>query len=102
MSAAEKRAVRQRLTSGEARMVVGTHTLVQEQVEFAHLGLVVIDEQHRFGVEQRAALMEKGEAPDVLLLTARPTPRSLAPTRSGDLDISVLKQRAPARGQVRS
>src|SRR5690606_29741771 len=102
MSAAEKRAVRQRLTSGEARLVVGTHTLVQEQVEFAHLGLVVIDEQHRFGVEQRAALMEKGEAPDVLLLTATPIPRSLALTRYGDLDISVLKQRPPGRGEIRS
>jgi ATP-dependent DNA helicase RecG len=102
MSAAEKRAVRQRLTSGEARLVVGTHTLVQEQVEFAHLGLVVIDEQHRFGVEQRAALMDKGEAPDVLLLTATPIPRSLALTRYGDLDISVLKQRPPGRGEVRT
>jgi ATP-dependent DNA helicase RecG len=102
MSAAEKRAVRQRLTSGEARLIVGTHTLVQEQVEFAHLGLVVIDEQHRFGVEQRAALMDKGEAPDVLLLTATPIPRSLALTRYGDLDISVLRQRPPGRGEVRT
>ena len=102
MSAAEKRAVRQRLTSGDARLVVGTHTLVQEQVEFAHLGLVVIDEQHRFGVEQRGALMSKGEAPDVLLLTATPIPRSLALTRYGDLDLSVLKQRPPGRGEVRT
>lgn len=102
LGAAEKKAVRRRLTSGEASMVVGTHALVQEQVAFAHLGLVVIDEQHRFGVEQRAALMEKGEAPDVLLLTATPIPRSLALTRYGDLDVSVLRQRPPGRGTLRT
>jgi len=102
LTAAEKKAVRQRLTSGEAALVVGTHALVQEQVAFAHLGLVVIDEQHRFGVEQRAALMDKGEAPDVLLLTATPIPRSLALTRYGDLDISVLRERPPGRGTIRT
>jgi ATP-dependent DNA helicase RecG len=102
MTAAEKKAVRQRLTGGEAKLVVGTHALVQEQVEFAHLGLVVIDEQHRFGVEQRSALMNKGEAPDVLLLTATPIPRSLALTRYGDLDLSVLKAKPPGRGEIRS
>jgi ATP-dependent DNA helicase RecG len=102
MTAAEKKAVRQRLTNGDARLVVGTHALVQEQVEFAHLGLVVIDEQHRFGVEQRSALMNKGEAPDVLLLTATPIPRSLALTRYGDLDISVLKAKPPGRGEIRT
>jgi ATP-dependent DNA helicase RecG len=102
MSAAEKKAVRQRLTSGEAARVVGTHARVQEQVAFAHLGLVGIDEQHRFGVEQRAALMDKGEAPDVLLLTATPIPRSLALTRYGDLDISVLRERPPGRGAIRT
>ncbi len=102
LSPKEKTAVRQRLTSGEAPLVVGTHALVQEQVAFAHLGLVVIDEQHRFGVEQRAALMGKGEAPDTLLLTATPIPRSLALTRYGDLDVSTLRQRPPGRGEIRT
>src|SRR6476661_10884931 len=77
---AEKAAVRKRLASGQARLAVGTHALLQEGVTFKRLGLVVIDEQHRFGVEQRAALIGKGVAPDVLLLTATPIPRSLALT----------------------
>jgi ATP-dependent DNA helicase RecG len=99
---AEKAAVRKRLASGETRLVVGTHALLQEGVGFQRLGLVVIDEQHRFGVEQRAALMGKGTAPDVLLLTATPIPRSLALTLYGDLDISTLKERPPGRGIVRT
>lgn len=98
LSASEKEAVRQRIKSGEARMVVGTHALIQQPVVFARLGLAVIDEQHRFGVEQRAALTSKGEGPDVLLLTATPIPRSLALTRYGDLDVSVLRERPPGRG----
>jgi ATP-dependent DNA helicase RecG len=102
MTASEKQAVRQRLVSGAARLVVGTHALVQEQVVFARLGIVVIDEQHRFGVEQRGALIAKGTAPDTLLLTATPIPRSLALTRYGDLDLSVLKERPPGRGAVRT
>jgi ATP-dependent DNA helicase RecG len=101
-SAAEKAAVRARLASGEARVAVGTHALMQESVSFRRLGLVVIDEQHRFGVEQRAALIGKGAAPDVLLLTATPIPRSLALTLYGDLDISTLKERPPGRGKVRT
>jgi ATP-dependent DNA helicase RecG len=83
-------------------VVVGTHALLQESVSFRRLGLVVIDEQHRFGVEQRAALIGKGAAPDVLLLTATPIPRSLALTLYGDLDVSTLKQRPPGRGTVRT
>ena len=83
-------------------MVVGTHALVQESVEFRRLGLVIIDEQHRFGVEQRSALVGKGAAPDVLLLSATPIPRSLALTRYGDLDVSVLRERPPGRGSVRT
>jgi ATP-dependent DNA helicase RecG len=102
LGAADKRAARTRLADGETRLVVGTHALVQDQVAFHRLGLVVIDEQHRFGVEQRAALMHKGDAPDVLLLTATPIPRSLALTRFGDLDASVLKARPPGRGVVRT
>jgi ATP-dependent DNA helicase RecG len=101
-TAAEKAAVRKRLANGQARLVVGTHALLQEGVSFHRLGLVVIDEQHRFGVEQRAALIGKGAAPDVLLLTATPIPRSLALTLYGDLDISTLKQRPPGRGTVRT
>jgi ATP-dependent DNA helicase RecG len=98
----EKAAVRARLASGEARIAVGTHALMQESVSFRRLGLVVIDEQHRFGVEQRAALIGKGPAPDVLLLTATPIPRSLALTLYGDLDVSTLKERPPGRGTVRT
>ena len=102
LSAGDKAAVRERLRSGGARVVIGTHALMQDQVAFRRLGLVVIDEQHRFGVEQRAALIGKGSAPDVLLLTATPIPRSLALTRYGDLDISVLREKPPGRGEVRT
>ncbi len=102
LGASDKKAARARLASGETQLVVGTHALVQEGVAFSKLGLVVIDEQHRFGVEQRSALMLKGEAPDVLLLTATPIPRSLALTRYGDLDMSVLKVRPPGRGTIRT
>ena len=101
-TAAEKTAVRGRLASGQARLAVGTHALMQESVSFRRLGLVVIDEQHRFGVEQRAALIGKGAAPDVLLLTATPIPRSLALTLYGDLDVSTLRERPPGRGTVRT
>jgi ATP-dependent DNA helicase RecG len=99
---AEKAGVRKRLASGEARLAVGTHALLQEGVGFRRLGVVVIDEQHRFGVEQRAALIGKGAAPDVLLLTATPIPRSLALTWYGDLDVSTLRTKPPGRGQVRT
>ena len=102
MSAAEKSAVRERIASGAPRIVVGTHALIQESVTFRKLGLAVIDEQHRFGVEQRAALVEKGDAPDVLLLTATPIPRSLALTLYGDLDVTQLRERPPGRGSVKT
>src|SRR2546422_4243978 len=88
LTAAEKSAARERIACGSARLVVGTHALIQESVKFHRLGLAVVDEQHRFGVEQRAALVEKGDAPDVLLLTATPIPRSLALTLYGDLDVT--------------
>src|SRR3954469_8966 len=102
MSAAEKAAARQRIASGAPRIVVGTHALIQESVKFQRLGLAVIDEQHRFGVEQRAALVEKGDAPDVLLLTATPIPRSLALTLYGDLDVTQIRERPPGRGPVKT
>jgi ATP-dependent DNA helicase RecG len=102
LSAGDKSAARERLRAGTARLAIGTHALLQDQVAFRRLGLVVIDEQHRFGVEQRAALIGKGAAPDVLLLTATPIPRSLALTRYGDLDVSVLREKPPGRGEVRT
>ena len=102
LTASSKSSARRRIRDGAARIVVGTHALVQESVEFRRLGLVVIDEQHRFGVEQRSALVGKGAAPDVLLLSATPIPRSLALTRYGDLDVSVLRERPPGRGSVRT
>ena len=101
-SAPEKKAARKRIADGRSRLVVGTHALLQESVAFHRLGLVVIDEQHRFGVEQRAALVGKGTAPDVLLLSATPIPRSLALTRYGDLDVSILRHAPPGRGRVRT
>jgi ATP-dependent DNA helicase RecG len=101
-TAAEKGAARERIAQGAVRIVVGTHALIQESVRFSRLGLVVIDEQHRFGVEQRAALVEKGDAPDVLLLTATPIPRSLALTLYGDLDVTTLVERPPGRGSIRT
>ena len=102
MTAGEKAAVRERLGGGGARLVVGTHALIQEAVTFHRLGLAVIDEQHRFGVEHRAALVEKGDAPDVLLLTATPIPRSLALTLYGDLDVTQIRERPPGRGEVKT
>ena len=102
LGAADKTRIRERLRSGAAQVVLGTHALMQDTVAFRRLGLVVIDEQHRFGVEQRAALIGKGSAPDVLLLTATPIPRSLALTRYGDLDVSVLKAKPAGRGAVRT
>ena len=101
-TAGEKAAARDRIALGGARLVVGTHALIEESVRFHRLGLAVIDEQHRFGVEQRAALVEKGDAPDVLLLTATPIPRSLALTRFGDLDVTQLRERPPGRGSVKT
>jgi ATP-dependent DNA helicase RecG len=100
LSAAEKAATRDRLASGEAKIVVGTHALIQEHTAFHRLGLVVIDEQHRFGVEQRAALIEKGKAPDVLLLSATPIPRTLALTLYGDLDISVIRRKPVSKQPI--
>jgi ATP-dependent DNA helicase RecG len=81
-------------------LAVGTHALLQEAVHFANLGLAIIDEQHRFGVEQRATLGGKGRAPDVLLMSATPIPRSLALTLYGDLDVSILDERPPGRQPI--
>ena len=102
MPARERRAAQARLASAEPLIAVGTHALVQEGTGFGALGLAVVDEQHRFGVEQRAALGAKGERPDVLLMSATPIPRSLALTLYGDLDLSVLDERPPGRKPVKT
>src|SRR6266436_3457120 len=96
----ERAARRAALAAGEIECVVGTHALVQEGVDFRRLGLVVVDEQHRFGVEQRARLRGKGEHPDLLVMTATPIPRTLALTIYGDLDVSVLDELPPGRQPV--
>ena len=97
MKSAEKKAALERVRSGVARLIVGTHALLEPQVEFARLGLVIVDEQHRFGVLQRQELMQKASAPDVLVMTATPIPRTLSLTLYGDLDISVIDQMPPGR-----
>jgi len=101
-SAAEADRRRELLAKGEAQLAVGTHALIQETVEFQRLGLAVIDEQHRFGVAQRALLREKGDRPDLLVMTATPIPRSLALTAYGDLPVSTLDELPPGRSPVRA
>ncbi|MBK9795715.1 MAG: ATP-dependent DNA helicase RecG [Holophagaceae bacterium] len=100
MKAAEKRAALARIASGEARYVIGTHALFQEAVAFHRLQLVVVDEQHRFGVKQREALKEKGGDPHWLVMSATPIPRSLALAVFGDLDQSVLDELPPGRQPI--
>ena len=101
---AEKEAARDRIRSGEAQLVIGTHALIEENVEFQRLGFVAIDEQHRFGVLQRKRLMDKavrhGQAPHVLVLTATPIPRTLSLTLYGDLDVSVVDELPPGRTPI--
>ncbi|MCX5767000.1 MAG: ATP-dependent DNA helicase RecG [Gemmatimonadetes bacterium] len=100
LGAKARREVAARLAKDEPVLAVGTHALVQDDTQFARLGLAVVDEQHRFGVEQRGALAKKGARPDVLLMSATPIPRSLALTLYGDLDVSVLDERPPGRQPV--
>ncbi|MEW6334760.1 MAG: ATP-dependent DNA helicase RecG [Thermodesulfobacteriota bacterium] len=102
MKAAGKKALRERLIRGEIDVAVGTHALIQQEVLFRNLGLVVIDEQHRFGVMERAALRQKGSSPDVLVMTATPIPRSLAMTVYGDLDVSVIDELPPGKQPIRT
>ena len=97
-----RRAVLEGLRSGATRLVVGTHALIQDGVELARPGLFVIDEQHRFGVEQRRALRELGTAADTLVMSATPIPRSLALTLYGDLDLSVIDEMPPGRRPVKT
>ena len=98
--AAERRANLAAIREGRVDLVVGTHALIQHDVEFARLGLVVVDEQHKFGVLQRATLRWKGAHPDVLVMTATPIPRSLALTVFGDLDLSTLDEMPPGRHPI--
>jgi ATP-dependent DNA helicase RecG len=96
----EKQTRTEAIASGEARLVIGTHALIQAHVSFQRLGLVIIDEQHRFGVLQRMTLRQKGGSPHVLVMTATPIPRTLAMTVHGDLDVSVIDELPPGRAPV--
>lgn len=102
LSAKQRGELYPRIADGSAQLVVGTHALFAEAVEYANLSLVIIDEQHRFGVQQREALSAKGTDPDVLLMSATPIPRSLALTAFGDSEISTIRQMPPGRKPVRT
>jgi ATP-dependent DNA helicase RecG len=98
--AAERRAALERISAGEAHVVVGTHALIQKGVDFKDLSLVVVDEQHRFGVGQRTVFREKGTTPDTLVMTATPIPRTLSLTLYGDLEVSLIDELPPGRKPV--
>lgn len=100
--AAKRREIHAQLETGELPLLVGTHALIQDTVNFHRLGLVVIDEQHRFGVQQRAKLQQKGEHPHVLTMTATPIPRTLALTLHGDLDVSQIDELPPGRKAIQT
>lgn len=100
LTASKKRAVYSALASGEVGIAVGTHALFSQGVEFNRLGLVITDEQHRFGVEQRAKLLAKGESPHLMVMSATPIPRTLALMIFGDLDLSVLDELPPGRQKI--
>ncbi|MBS2006722.1 MAG: ATP-dependent DNA helicase RecG [Cyanobacteria bacterium SZAS TMP-1] len=96
----ERREVRQQLVNGQAHIAVGTHALIEDDVEFEKLGLIIIDEQHRFGVKQRARLKAKSQSPELLTMTATPIPRTLALTMHGDLDVSEIDELPPGRKPI--
>ena len=100
MTQKEKKAVREALENGEVQIAVGTHALISESTVFRNLGLVITDEQHRFGVGQRSRLSSKGEAPHLLVMSATPIPRTLALLMYGDLDVSILDELPPGRETV--
>src|SRR5437867_1755147 len=99
---AEKQELLEKIALGEIQVIVGTHALLEERTLFKNLGMVIIDEQHRFGVVQRLQLMAKGENPNTLVMTATPIPRTLAMTLYGDLDLSVIDQMPPGRSPIRT
>jgi ATP-dependent DNA helicase RecG len=98
----ERKQIRQELLSGQVHIAVGTHALLEEDVEFSNLGLVIIDEQHRFGVQQRARLKSKSVSPELLTMTATPIPRTLALTMHGDLDVSEIDELPPGRKAIKT
>ncbi len=100
VTAANKRAIKERLKNGETQLIIGTHALIQDDVEFKSLGLVITDEQHRFGVKHRAELSKKGDRPHTLVMSATPIPRTLALMLYGDLDVSVLDELPPGRQPI--
>ena len=102
LSQAKKRRVQEQIATGDIDIAIGTHALIQKDVEYRKLGLVVVDEQHRFGVEQRSALRQKGTNPHVLVMTATPIPRTLALTLYGDLDLSVINELPPGRQTIKT
>ncbi len=102
LSKKERGTYYQAIKSGEAQITVSTHSIIEEKVEFKNLGFIVIDEQHRFGVMQRAELKSKGKNPDLLLMTATPIPRTLAMTVYGDLDVSILDEMPPGRKPIKT
>jgi ATP-dependent DNA helicase RecG len=99
-TAREKMQLKKLLAEGLSQIGIGTHALLEEDVQFKRLGLAIVDEQHRFGVMQRLRLMEKGQHPDVLVMTATPIPRTLALTVYGDLDVSVIDEMPPGRKPI--
>ncbi|MFH1784458.1 MAG: ATP-dependent DNA helicase RecG [bacterium] len=101
-SKTKKNAIKGSVTRAKADIIIGTHAIIQEGVSFESLGLAVIDEQHKFGVMQRAKLRRKGFSPDVLVMTATPIPRTLSLTVYGDLDVSVINELPPGRGKIRT
>jgi ATP-dependent DNA helicase RecG len=102
MTAGERRTFLATLRDGYLQLVVGTHTLLEDRVVFKSLGLAIVDEQHRFGVEQRQRLFAKGDTPDILVMTATPIPRSLALAMYGDLELSVIDELPPGRQQIKT
>ena len=100
VKSSERENLYQRIRNGDIQLVIGTHAVIQEAVEFKRLGLAIIDEQHKFGVVQRGLLKKKGENPDILVMTATPIPRTLAMTIYGDLDVSLIDEMPPGRMPV--
>lgn len=99
---AERTQIHERLLSCETHLLIGTHALIEDAVQFQKLGLVIVDEQHRFGVEQRAKLKRKGMSPHFLVMTATPIPRTLAMTVYGDLDVSIINEMPPGRSPIQT